>query len=353
VRCMKIETEVVTKMTQNFVSSKIGALVLFVLAAACSPKKQEPTAGAKPKIGFILSTMQEERYAKDKKYFEQRAAELGAEVVFASANNNEQEQLSKVENILSQGVKVLVVQPVNSRAASSFVTMAHKDGVKVVAYDRVIYNAPVDLYVTQDSYRVGVLQAEAAASFTKGKGNYIVLQGESGHSVAKEITRGVLDTLAKFPEIKVVVNQAHAGWSGELAMKTVENALTANKDNVAAILANNSGMANGAVQALVEQKLVGKVFVAGADADLTAIKNVVAGRQQFEVLKSIEPLAEAAASAAVALAKGELPRSDLVLDFEGQKVPVINTPVYAITKDNVEEKIVSTGFHPRDAVFGK
>jgi D-xylose transport system substrate-binding protein len=337
------------------------AATALILASGCTQKSQTtaqtegapaPTSG-KVKIGFVLSTMQEERYAKDRKFFEDKATALGAEVVFASCDNNEQTQLAKVENLLSQGIKVLVVQPVNSKAASAFVTLAKKDGVKVIAYDRIINNAPIDLYVTQNSYLVGQLQAEAAAKALGGKGNVIVLQGEAGHSVAQEITRGVTETLAQSPGIKVVVNQAHAGWSGELALKTVENALTQNKNNIQAILANNSGMANGAVQAVVEQKLSGKVFIAGADADLTAVKNIVAGRQQFEVLKAIEPLAVAAAEAAVKLARGESVQSEASVDGgAGFQVAVINTPVYPVEKANIEDRIIATGFHSREDVFG-
>ncbi|MBS1983772.1 MAG: substrate-binding domain-containing protein [Bdellovibrionales bacterium] len=334
-------------------ASSLAALVTVASLVGCTGKKSASTTG-KVKVGFILATLQEERYAKDKKFFEDKAQSLGAEVVFAAANNSEQEQLAKVENVLSQGVKVLVVQPVNSNAASSFVTMAHRDGVKVIAYDRVINNAPLDLYVTQDSYKVGVLQAEAAAAFTHGKGNYIILRGESGHSVANEITRGVEDTLKKFPDIKVVVNQAHAGWSPDLAMKTVENALTVHKNKIDAILANNSGMANGAVQALAEQKLLGKVFIGGADADLTAMKNLVADRQQFEVLKAIQPLADAAAEAAVKLAKGEALTVEGKVDVGGgNQVPVLNTPVFPIQKADIEEKIIKSGFHTREEIYGR
>ncbi len=343
---------------RNVFSKILMGSSLVAALASCTGKKSETASGnsdssGKIKVGFILSTLQEERYAKDKALFEQKVAEMGGEVVFAAANNSEQEQLSKVENILSQGVKVLVIQPVNSNAASSFVNLAKKDNVKVIAYDRIINNAPLDLYVTQDSYRVGVLEAEAAAKATDGKGNYVILRGEAGHSVANEITRGVEDTLKKYPGIKVVVNQAHAGWSPDAAMKTVENALTVHKNNIQAILANNSGMANGAVQALAEQKLTGKVFVAGADADLTAIKNIVADRQQFEVLKAIEPLAYAAAEAAVKLARGETPATDGNVDAGGGfKLPVINTPVYPITKADIEEKIIKTGFHSKESIYG-
>lgn len=322
-----------------------------LVVGACSKGN---TSKDQIKIGFVLSTMQEERYAKDKKYFEDKANELGAEVLFASANNSEQDQLAKVENLLSQRVNVLVIQPVNSGAASTFVNLAHKDNVKVIAYDRIIKDAPLDLYITQDSYKVGVLQAEAALKATHNKGNYIILQGESGHSVANEITRGVEETLAQHPEVKVVVKQAHAGWSGELAMKTVENALTVYGNKVDAVLANNSGMANGAVQALAEQGLTSKVFVAGADADLTAIRNIVADRQQFEVLKAIKPLAETAAELAVKLAHGEKVEGDTSVELiAGTQTPVVNTPVFPVDKSNIEEQIILTGFHSKEDIYGQ
>ncbi len=334
-------------------SSKVGApLTLFALVLSFS-LSSSAFAANKPKIGFVLSTLQEERYQKDQKFFKEEAEKLGFEPVMVSAENNEQTQTAKVENLLSIGVKAIVIQPVNSEAAGNLVKLAHDDKVPVVAYDRMITNAPVDFYVTQDSFKVGVLQAEEAVRKTGGKGNYIILMGQAGHSVANEITRGVLSVLEKHPGIKVVVKKNHEGWSSNLAMATVENALTQYNNKVDAILANNSGMATGAVQALAEQGLAGKVFVAGADADLAAIKDIVAGRQQFEVLKDIAPLAQGAAKVAFELATGKKPTPSRTIDSGTYKVPVTDTPVYAITKANLEEKIFKSGFHTKEAVYGK
>ena len=327
-------------------------LGLFVQVSGLQPA----LAAKKIKIGFVLATLQEERYQKDKKFFAEQAEKLGFEPVMVSADNNEQTQTAKVENLLSLGVEALVIQPVNSDAAGNLVRLAHEDHVPVIAYDRLITNAPVDCYVTMDSFKVGVLQAEEAVKRTKGKGNYIVLMGQAGHSVANEITRGVMSVLKKNPNIKIVVQQNYEGWSPSLAMATVENALTQYKNKIDAILANNSGMAHGAVQALAEQGLAGKVFVAGADADLAAIKDIVAGRQQFEVLKDIAPLAQKAAEAAYHLAQKKTldPKSQISYYTENgnYKVPTIATPVYAIQRDNLEERIFKTGFHSKDSVYG-
>lgn len=328
------------------ISSILIGMTFFFGAASVD------AAPSKIKIGFVLSTMQEERYQKDKATFEKTAKELGAEVVFASCNNNEQTQVAKVENLLSQGIQALVIQPVNSNAAATLVKDAHEDNVKVIAYDRLIKNANLDFYVTQNSFKVGVLQAEAAIKVTRGRGNYIILIGQAGHSVAQEITRGNLSVLRKYPQIKIIVQQHHAGWSPSEAMATTENALTKYKNNISAILANNSGMAHGAIQALKEQNLLGKVFVAGADADLSAIRNIVAGHQQFEVLKAIQPLAETAAKVAVQLAKNEIPSHDALIDNGKIKVKTLNTPVYPVTKNNIQSQIIDYGFHSAKAIYG-
>ncbi len=313
-----------------------------------------PLANAKaPRVGFILSTMQEERYQRDKRVFEETAKKMGAQVLFASCNNSEQTQAAEVDNLLSKGVDVLVIQSVNGDTASAFVKQAKRDGVKVVAYDRLIKNSDLDAYITEDSMKVGALQAEAAVKATGGKGNYVLLMGQAGHSVAEARTAGILSVLKKNPGVKVVLKQYHAGWSPKLAMETTENVLTQQKNNVQAILANNSGMAHGAVQALEEQKLTGKVFVAGADADLASIQNIVAGKQQFEVQISIEEMAKKAAETAVKLAKNEAVQYDSQVNNGFKQVPAINTPVFGIDASQVEARIIQTGFHKRESVFAK
>lgn len=308
---------------------------------------------AAPKVGFILSTMQEERYQRDKRVFEETIKKMGGQVLFASCNNSEQTQAAEVDNLLSKGIDVLVIQPVNGDSATAFVKQAKRDKVKVVAYDRLIKNADLDAYITEDSMKVGALQAEAAVKFTKGQGNYVILMGQAGHSVAEARTAGILSVLKNQPGVKILLKQYHPGWSPKLAMETTENVLTQHKNNVQAILANSSGMAHGAVQALEEQKLAGKVFVAGADADLASIQNIVAGRQQFEVMISINDMARRAAEVAMDLGQGREVKADSKVNNGFTEIRTINTPVFGIDKDQVEPRIIKTGFHPAGAVYGK
>jgi D-xylose transport system substrate-binding protein len=319
-------------------------LALFILLAAC----KAPEHG--PDVAFLLSTLQEERYQKDVKYFEAHARELGLDVITLAADNDNAKQIAQVEDALTRGAKVLVIQPTDSQAASTYVRLAHERGAKVIAYDRAIVDAGLDYYVSHDSYRVGVLQAEAALKATGGKGKFVILSGQAGHSVATEITRGVEDTLAPYVargDVQVVARQNHSAWSPEQALRTVEDALARAGGRVDAILANNSGMARGAVQAVEAAGLTG-VFVAGADADAANVNFVCQGKQAIEVLKDIEPLAETAADVAATLVKGEATGSASTIDLAGGKVPVAAVRVEVVTPETVKPLLVDSGFLAAD-----
>lgn len=303
---------------------------------------------SRTKVAFLLSTLQEERYQKDKKYFEDKANALGLAPFTLSADNDNAKQLSQLEDALSRGAKVIVVQPTDSTAAASYVAKAHAKGAKVVSYDRSIKSDDLDVYVSHDAFKVGVIEAEEAVKATGGKGNYVLLDGQSGHSVVAEIDLGymsVLKPLIDKGDIKIVVEKNHDSWSPEQSLKTMEDAIAKTKGDIQAVLANNSGMARGAVQAIQAGNLGAKhIFIAGSDADASNINSVCEGKQTIEVLKDIKPLAEKAAEVALALSRG--------LPIEGAtgKPPTIAIGVHLVTKDNAKAMIVDSGFHPAKAV---
>ncbi|MDB4964124.1 MAG: D-xylose transporter subunit XylF [Myxococcales bacterium] len=316
-------------------------VVLGALAATAGCKAKEA-----PQVAFLLSTLQEERYQKDQKYFEERAKQLDLRVVTLAADNDNAKQIAQVEDVLTQGAKVLVIQPTDSQAAAAYVKLAHDHGAKVIAYDRAIVSPDLDYYVSHDSYRVGVLQAEAALAATGGKGTYVLLSGQAGHSVAAEITRGYEHTLAPYiarGDVQVVMRQNHSAWSPEQALRTVEDALTRSGGKIDAILANNSGMARGAVQATQAAGLA-RVFIAGADADAANVNFVCQGKQTIEVLKDIAPLARTAADVAKQLLTGDAEKGSATIAMGGRDVPVAAVRVEVVTPDTVKPLIVDSGF---------
>jgi len=304
-------------------------------------------------IGFILATMKEERYKKDRDFFIEKAKIMGVSVFFDSADDDQQLQIQKVKEAIARGIKVLVVQPVGSEASFPIVEIAHKKGVPVVAYDRFIKDAELDFYVTHDNFDVGVLQAKEAVKATNGKGNYVILMGEEGHSVAHQITSGNLFILSGYPEIKIIAKKSHKNWSGEEAKKTMREVIEKWGNDIQAVLANNSSMILGAIEVLKEFGLEKKIFTAGADADLLNCKLIIKGEQSMDVLKDIKPLAEKAVEVAVSFLKGEEVKYDTKI-FNG-KVDVRTSliPVKLVNKNTIEEVIIKSGFHSKESLFGR
>ncbi len=321
----------------------------------------------KIKIGFLLKTMQEERYQKDKKYFIDAAYAAGAdEVVFDSANNKEQMQLQKFETMLSKGVDVIVLQPVNTGTAGSMVKLAHEENVKVIGYDSMLVDGPLDMHVMQDSWAVGRLQGAAMIDWLKAKkgsvtGNVALIKGQPGDSNANAMSSGVLEVIKNNPGLNLVIEQSHVGWAPDKAMKTAENALSRYDNNIDAFICNNSGMARGVIAALKGQGLadVTKVFVAGSDAALTNIRYVAQGIQAIEIFKKIKPLAQTAAQAAVKLAQNkdkevtELYPNAKLINNNFQEVPTIVTEIVKVTKDNIKETVIADGFYTTEEVYGE
>jgi D-xylose transport system substrate-binding protein len=339
---------------------------LASLAVPISPWIRPAGAADKIKIGFLLKTMQEERYQRDRAAFLAKARALGAEVIFDSANNDEQTQLAAFENLLSRGARAIVLQPVNTGTAGSMVTSAHKSGVKVVGYDAMLVNGPLDAMVMQDSWAVGKLQAEAMVAWLKAKygsikGNVVLIRGQPGDSNANIMSSGVLEVLKANPELRLVADQSHEGWSPDKAMATTENLLTKSGNKIDAVICNNSSMARGVVAALDAQGLASadKIFVAGSDADLVNIQYVAQGKQTVDIWKKIDPLAESAAEIAVRLATNpdkdpkSLIKADRMINNGAVDVPTQVTSVVLVDKNNLDQTIIAEGFYTHKQVYGK
>jgi D-xylose transport system substrate-binding protein len=342
-----------------------GTALLFVTALAMSIAAFKAQADD-VKIGFLLKTMQEERYQQDQAAFLAKAKELDAEVIFDSANNNEQTQLAKFENMLAKGAQVIVLQPVNSGTAGNMVRMANEEDVRVVGYDSMLTDGPLDIMVMQDSWAVGKLQGEALVEWLKAKkgkveGKVALIRGQPGDSNAAAMSSGVLEIVKANPGLELVVDQSHEGWAPDKAMATAENVLTKYGNKVDAFICNNSGMARGVIAALDAQGLASsdQVFVAGSDADLVNIQYVAQGKETVEIWKKVKPLAEKAAEVAVQLAQEpdakpeEVVKVDKTVNNGFVDVPTIVTPIVAVTKDNIKDTIIKEGAYTEQQVYGK
>jgi D-xylose transport system substrate-binding protein len=230
----------------------------------------------------------------------------------------------------------------------------------------MLVNGPLDAMVMQDSWAVGKLQAEAMVAWLKAKygaakGNFVLIRGQPGDSNANTMSSGVLEVLKANPELKLVADQSHEGWSPDKAMATTENLLTKSGNKIDAVICNNSGMARGVIAALDAQGLASaeKIFVAGSDADLVNIQYVAQGKQAVDIWKKIDPLAETAVEIAVKLASNPdkdpktLVKADRTINNGAVDVPTLVTPVVLVDKNNLDQTIIAEGFYTHKQVYGK
>jgi D-xylose transport system substrate-binding protein len=210
------------------------------------------------------------------------------------------------------------------------------------------------LYISFDNEKVGELQAKYLTDHAP-EGNYVLIGGSPVDFNALLFRKGQMNILQPFIDagkIKIVADQWAADWAPIEALKHTENALIKNNDNVVAVVAPNDGTAGGVIQALLEQKLAGKVWVSGQDADLAACQRIVAGTQSMTVYKPIQPLAEAAAEAAMMMIQNKpIANANQKVNNGKIDVPGIFLPTIAVDKDNMMETVVKDGFLKKEDVY--
>ena len=339
-------------------SLTLSVIIGFVIARG-GTSDRGPATNARPLIGLSMDTLKEERWVGDRNKFVARAKELGADVLVQSANSDDTRQISDIESLISRGVDALVIIPHDGAAMAAGVRRAQKAGIPVLAYDRLITDCDLDLYMTFDNVRVGELQAQFLAdrfaAMGGGKKRIVRIYGSRTDNNASLFKAGqdkVLEPLIASGAIEVIHEDWAQDWKPENAKRIANAAITLAGRNIDAILASNDGTAGGAIQALLEEGLAGKVLVTGQDADLAACQRIVGGTQSMTIYKPLTQLATQAAEVSVKMATGKpiVAKSEL---FNGQvNVPSVLLEVVSVTKENLEATVVADGFHPREAIYG-
>ena len=304
----------------------------------------------KPLIGLSLDTLKEERWQQDRDTFVAAAQKLGATVIVQAANSDDTRQVSDVESLISRGVDVLVIVPHNGDAMNRAVKSANEAKIPVIAYDRLILNADLTCYLTFDNVKVGEAQASyAVAHLPAGRKARIVriYGAKTDHNALmfKQGQDNILLPLIKAGKIEVVHEDWATDWKPDEAKKIMDAAIARAGTNIDAVVVSNDGTAGGAIQALLEEHLDGKILVTGQDADLAACQRILRGTQAMTVYKPLKSLATLAAGVAVDVARGKPLAPSGTLDNGFKQVPSIFEKVIAVDKDNLMATVVKDGFH--------
>jgi D-xylose transport system substrate-binding protein len=343
------------------VLAPLAGLVLALGLAACGSDDETTdtsasSGGGSGTIGFLLPETQTARYeTQDKPLFEQKVNELcpDCEILYQNADQDPTKQQSQVEAMVTQGVDVLVLDPVDSTSAAGMVTRAQQADIPVISYDRLILDADLAAYAEFNSPEVGKQQGEALAKALEqanhATGPIVQINGDPKDNNAKLFKEGATSVFEQ-KGIDVAKEYDTPDWLPENAQTEMDQAITAlGDDGFFGVLAANDGTAGGAIAALQGAGLdPSTIPVTGQDAELAAVQRILAGEQYMTVYKPIKPLADNAATLAVAVVNGEDPADSPVINGSEnnntEDVPAAITDTIPVFKDNVKDTIVKDGY---------
>jgi len=312
-------------------------------------------AGGDCVVGVSWNNYQEERWAKfDEPAIKEAVEAGGGSYISNDAKSSAETQASNVENLISQGANVLIVLAQDGTAIKPSVETAISNGVPVIAYDRLIEDEKA-LYITFDNVEVGRLQATEIFGAVP-TGNYVIIKGNKADANADFLRSGYEDVIGDAVtagDIKIVGETYTDNWDPAKAQTEMEQFLTANNNDVQAVLSENDGMAGGVVSALEAQSLAGKVPVSGQDGDQAALNRVALGTQTVSVWKDARELGKAAGDAAIALCANpdaaSVAGTAAFTTPGGIDVSSILLKPQPITKDNLDV-VIDAGWTTKDNV---
>jgi putative multiple sugar transport system substrate-binding protein len=366
----------------------LGAALALSLAACggggAGGNSGSDNANANPKdltIGVAMPTQTSERWINDGKSVKKQLEDKGYKVDLQYAGDDIPTQSQQVDQMITQGADVLIIAAIDGTALSSQLQAAADANIPVISYDRLIRDSEnVDFYVSFDNYKVGVAQANAlltglgvlnkdgSEGSAKGPFNVELFAGSLDDNNAHFFFNGAMDTLKKYIDNGTLVvksgqtdieQAAILRWQQETAQKRMEDLLTASYSDgshVDGVLAPYDGLSRGIITALQNagygQGANKMAVVTGQDAEIASVKLINDGVQSSTVFKDTRLLAEQAVKAAEAFLKGDKPEANDTKTYDNgvKVVPSYLLPVETVYKDDIQSKLVDTGYWTADEV---
>lgn len=340
----------------DYCKKKIIAFVIATLLFALTGCKQDSpanigTVGTEEKpiqIGLSIDSFLIERWSRERDLFVSKAQELGAEVNVQNANGEIEEQIKQIEYFIDKKVDVIVVIAIDDLALHDVIARAKKEGIKIIAYDRLLRNSNVDLYISMDNEKVGEFMAKSIKEAIGNTGTIIQVKGSpTDYNVA--LVQNGFEKVIRTTDIQIDYAEFSDGWVAENGFSVTNNYLLKGKVPDA-IMCGNDNIAAHAIRALMEHRLGGKVCVVGQDADLEACQRIVEGTQYMTVYKPVEKLAKKAAKRAVELAKGIPLGMKETMNDGTYDVPYERLEPIAVTKENMDS-VITGKYHQKNEIY--
>ena len=335
------------------------------------------------KVGISMPTQSLERWNRDGSYLDEQFKSAGYETILTYSDNDTNRQVNDIQNMIAEDVDLLVVAAIDGEALNTVMNEAGDAGIPVIAYDRLIMNDNASYYVSFDNYTVGTLQGQYVVDTldldnAAGPFNIEFTAGDPADNNATYFFNGAMDVLKPYIEsgkLNVVSGQtdfdtvATAAWDSQTAMERAQNILAsyyADGTQVDVWLCSNDSTALGVAQA-IESDYAGsnQPIITGQDGDEANLKNLVDGKQSMTVYKAVANEAVVTLDLGKAILNGDTVDESLITnsgwEFEcaydtesyftsdGNNCPSFLLVPDVVTKDNMVEKLVDTGYYTQDA----
>ena len=322
-----------------------------LLLSSCPSMTGGGDSGAM-KIGLLLPETLVARYEnKDKPYFEAKLKQICPEctLMYANANSDAGKQQDQADSMLTQQARVLLVDPVDGKAAASIVNSAKTLHVPVVAYDRLIASPDLSYLISNDYHAVGALQAQALVDKLRrdhvdpGAGGIAMINGASTDDNAASIKAGALSVLDK-SGYKVLASVDT--WDPGKAQQWISGQITRFQDQIVGVYSANDGNAGAAVAAFKAAGIKPIPPITGLDASLAGLQSILAGDQYMTTYNDFKAEAGKAAEIAVALARKQTPAAETKVN----NVPATLRSPRAVFADNIASTVVADGLYTVDEI---
>ena len=297
------------KKRTRLLSMALSTVLIMGTLAGCSPQK---SADGGKKIGIVLSTLNNPFFVSMKVGAEKKAKELGYEVVVLDSQNDATKERSNVEDLVQQGITVLIINPTDSDAVASSIAVANDNKIKVITVDRKANGGEVVCHVASDNIKGGEMAAEFILEKLNGKGNLVELQGIPGASATRDRGQGFHNIVDKKDGVKVVASQA-ADFDRQKGLTVTENIIQATPA-FDGIFAHNDEMALGAIKAI---KTANKnVIIVGFDGNDDAKAAVASGELAATIAQKPDLMGAVAVENAIKVAKGETVEKEIPVELQ-------------------------------------
>lgn len=339
----------------------VAALVAAIMTMFLAGCAGDDDAGTdRFTVGLLLPSRALPRWEQsDKPLIEQHLKKLcpSCTMEYANAENDATTQRQQMASMITNGARVLILDAADTRALRSSIREARKEGVPVVAYDRLA-EGPISGYVSFDGVQVGRLQGEALLKAMGDRArdeNVVMMNGDPTSPNAASFRKGALSVLAG--KTKIVRSYDTPGWSTANAHANMSAAMAAlGPDRVGGVLAANDAMAAGVISALKGAGVRELPPVTGQDADLEAVQRIIKGEQYMTVYKPFRAEAAEAAAMAVALGRGEGLRDVATTTTDSpttKRIPSVLLAPTAVTAGNIEQTLVKDGVYTIDQICAR